>query len=94
MTRAELITNLSRVYPSLSKNVITALVIRMFSAITDELREGKRVEVRGFGAFFIRKRDPRMARNPKTGESVSVGVRKAMAFRPGKRLKEWVNSPD
>jgi integration host factor subunit beta len=81
-------------YPGLPKGVVNALVMRMFSLIADELVEGRRVEVRGFGAFFIRKRSPRMARNPKTGERVSVGAKRALAFRPGKRLKEWVNHPE
>jgi integration host factor subunit beta len=93
VTRAELILNLTRVYPNLPKHVISALVVRMFDVISDELVEGKRVEVRGFGAFFVRQRAPRVARNPKTGAKVSVGARKVLAFRPGKRLKEWVNTP-
>jgi len=63
----------------------------VIEAMTEVLAENGRVEVRGFGTFSVRQRNPRVARNPKSNEKVSVGERKAVYFRPGKLLKARVN---
>ena len=66
---------------------IKALLEQMVNA----LAEGQRVEIRGFGSFSLHHRPPRVGRNPKTGESVSVGSKYVPHFKPGKELKERVN---
>ena len=56
--------------------------------IIEALQNGLKVNISGFGAFEVRHRPPRKARNPRTGETIQVPARKSAAFRPGKRLKE------
>ncbi|MDX8383950.1 MAG: HU family DNA-binding protein, partial [Ghiorsea sp.] len=63
-----------------------------FSAISEELANGGRVELRGFGSFSIKKRDARTGRNPKTGESVEVASKVVPHFKPGKELRERVDA--
>jgi len=91
MTKSELILSLSKKYPNLYQRDIETLVETVFSDICDTLAGGGRVELRGFGAFSIRKREARKARNPKNGKEVMVGERYAIYFRTGKELRERVN---
>jgi integration host factor subunit beta len=90
MTRSELIQRLCKRYPHLYQRDIEVLVSTMFDEISNALCEGDRVELRGFGAFSIRTREARAARNPKNGSSVKVGTRRAIYFRTGKDLRERV----
>lgn len=66
----------------------------VFDTLKGQLVKGGRIELRGFGAFSVRRREARTARNPKTGEEVSVGERHAIYFRAGKELREKVNRQD
>lgn len=91
MTKSQLIARLSKRFPHLLQRDIETLVNTVFGEISTGLVTGKRIELRGFGAFSIRKRDPRVARNPKNGASVSVGPRFAVYFRAGKQLRERIN---
>ncbi len=91
MTRSELITRLSKRYPHLYQRDIETLVSTIFDDISNTLIEGGRVELRGFGAFSIRRRDSRKARNPKNGQEVNIGERYAIYFRTGKELRERIN---
>jgi integration host factor subunit beta len=90
MTKSELIARLSKRYPHLYQRDIEVLVNTMFDEITKALADGNRVELRGFGAFSVRKREPRAARNPKNGAVVQVQERHAIYFRTGKELRERV----
>ncbi len=90
MTKSELIQRLAKRYPHLYQRDIEVLVNTMFDEITNALGAGNRVELRGFGAFSVRERDARAARNPKNGAMVSVGKRHAIYFRTGKELRERV----
>lgn len=92
MTKSELIQRLAKRYPHLYQRDIEVLVNTMFDEITNALGSGNRVELRGFGAFSVREREARAARNPKNGEMVSVGKRHAVYFRTGKELRERVTS--
>ncbi|PIR33404.1 MAG: integration host factor subunit beta [Alphaproteobacteria bacterium CG11_big_fil_rev_8_21_14_0_20_44_7] len=92
MTKSELIKNLSVKFPSLREKEIEDIVNLILKEISDTLVAGDRVELRGFGAFSIRKREARVARNPRTGEKVKVAARKSIYYRPGKELKETLNS--
>ncbi len=91
MTKSELIQRLSQKYPHLYQRDIEILVNTILNEISGALAEGSRVELRGFGAFSVRERDPRTARNPKNGEVVSIGTRHAIYFRTGKELRERIN---
>ena len=90
MTKSELIQRLSKRYPHLYQRDIEVLVSTMFDEITKALAAGNRVELRGFGAFSVRSREARAARNPKNGAMVSVGSRNAIYFRTGKELRERI----
>jgi integration host factor subunit beta len=92
MTKSELIQRLSKRYPHLYQRDIEVLVNTMFDEITNALSSGNRVELRGFGAFSVRQREARAARNPKNGDMVSVGQRHAVYFRTGKELRERVTN--
>ena len=92
MTKSELIKKLAEKHPDLKEREIEDLVTLILGEISQTLANGDRVELRGFGAFSIRTRAPRKARNPRTGESVMVGERKSIYYRPGKELKEMLNN--
>jgi integration host factor subunit beta len=65
-------------------------VQRVLDGITDTLVEKGRIELRNFGVFEVRKRKPRKARNPRTGEQVKVPAKMVVAFRPGREMEERV----
>ena len=90
MTKSELIARLSKRYSHLYQRDIEVLVNTVFDEISKALAEGNRVELRGFGAFSIRQREARAARNPKNGAMVSVDQRHAIYFRTGKELRERI----
>ncbi len=92
MTKSELIQRLSKRYPHLYQRDVEVLVNTMFDEITKALSDGNRVELRGFGAFSVRERAARTARNPKNGATVTVGKRHAIYFRTGKELRERITS--
>lgn len=92
MTKSELIQRLNQKYPHLYQRDIEVLVNTILGEISDALAREERVELRGFGAFSIRKREPRAARNPKNGEIVDIGERAAIYFRTGKELRERINN--
>jgi integration host factor subunit beta len=91
MTKSELIQRLSKKYPQLYLRDIEKLVNTVFNEISTALSQGRRVELRGFGAFSVRERDARTARNPRTGEQVKVEKRYSPYFRMGKDLRERLN---
>jgi len=93
MTKSELVLHLSKKYPHLYQRDIETLVSTIFDNISETLIGGGRVELRGFGAFSIRKREARKARNPKNGKEVHIGERFAIYFRTGKELRERINKP-
>jgi len=63
----------------------------VFRSIIEALHRGEKIELRGFGSFRLRKREPRKGRNPKTGDKVDVPPKKVPYFKPGKELKELIN---
>ncbi len=91
MTKSDLILRLSRKFPELYQRDIEKIVNLILQEMTDALKNGGRIELRGFGAFSIRKREARVARNPKNGQEVSIGERHAIYFRTGKELREKIN---
>jgi integration host factor subunit beta len=91
MTRSELIAQLAAANPHLRHPDVELIVATIFDEITEALARGDRVELRGFGAFSIKRRDPRTGRNPRTGTTVSVSAKAVPYFKPGKELRERVN---
>lgn len=91
MTKSELVEKLSVSDMSLNKKEAEAVVNTIFDSISTALVDGDRVEIRGFGSFTIRNRDAREARNPKSGEVVSIPAKKIPFFKTGKELKLRVN---
>jgi len=88
MTKSELIEKLSEEYPNMTKKHIEYIVNGVFSSIKDTLRNGGKVEIRGFGSFKVREKSAKIGRNPKTGEKVEVPAKKVPYFKPGKEIKE------
>ncbi len=91
MTKAELIEEVANL-ASLTKKETELIVNTVFDNITTALSQGDKVELRGFGSFRIRQRNPRKGRNPKTGDAVSVPEKRVPFFKVGKRLRELVNT--
>jgi nucleoid DNA-binding protein len=66
------------------------IVQKTFDAIVDTLIQERRIELRNFGVFEVKKRAPRKARNPRTGEKVFVPEKYVVTFKPGKEMEEKV----
>ena len=91
MNKSDLIEMLAKKLPNLAGRDVEVIVNTIFESMTESLRQGDRIEIRGFGSFEVRTRKPRIGRNPKTGMSVEVGERKVPFFKVGKELRERVN---
>ena len=91
MTKSELIHRLAELNPHLYLRDIERIVETIFEEISEALTAGNRVELRGFGAFSVKHRAPRMGRNPRTGESVYVPEKRLPFFKAGKGLREKLN---
>ena len=91
LNKSDLIEMLAKKLPTMAGRDVEVIVNTIFDSMTDALRRGDRIEIRGFGSFEVRCRKPRVGRNPKTGTSVDVGERKVPFFKVGKELRERVN---
>src|SRR4029078_13254938 len=91
MTKAQLIDEVARV-ADLSRKHAELIIDIFFQSIVNALERGEKIELRGFGSFRIRQRNARHGRNPKTGETVSVPAKRIPYFKPGRELKELLNS--
>jgi len=91
MTKADLVEEVANL-ASLTKKETELIVNTVFDNIALALTKGDKVELRGFGSFRIRQRNPRNGRNPKTGDAVSVPEKRVPFFKVGKRLRELVNT--
>lgn len=92
MTKAELVDNVAEKV-NLTKKQTEVIVNILFNSITEALSQGDKVELRGFGSFRIRSRNPREGRNPKTGDAVHIPAKKVPFFKAGKELREMVDNP-
>ncbi|UCV17222.1 integration host factor subunit beta [Ferribacterium limneticum] len=92
MTRSELIAQLAQRFPTLARQDAEVAVAEILGAVGGALKSGGRVEIRGFGSFSLNHRPPRTARNPKTGEKVSVPAKWTPHFKAGKELRELVDA--
>ncbi|MBS0254580.1 MAG: integration host factor subunit beta [Proteobacteria bacterium] len=91
MIRSELLQALARQNPELRGDDIERIVDVFFDEIAQRLAQGGRVELRGFGAFSTRERDPRKGRNPRTGDAVEVPGKRVPFFKPGKEMRARLN---
>jgi integration host factor subunit beta len=91
MTKAELIEEVSRVVEMTRKDSET-IVETIFESIVESLQKGEKIEIRGFGSFRTRQRQPRVGRNPKTGSRVEVPSKRIPFFKPSKELRDLVNN--
>ncbi len=93
VTKAQLVEEVAR-SASLTRKDAEVIVNTVFESMVDSLKGGDKIELRGFGSFRLRQRDSRVGRNPKTGARVDVPPRTVPYFRPGKELRERLNSDD
>jgi len=91
MIRSELIQKLADENPHLFQRDVERIVYTIFDEITETMARGDRVELRGFGAFSVKKRDSRVGRNPRTGASVAVAEKHVPFFKTGKLLRDRLN---
>lgn len=94
MIRSELIQKIADENPHLYQRDVERIVNTIFEEITEALARGERVELRGFGAFSVKKRDARLGRNPRTGESVQVEGKAVPFFKTGKLLRDRLNGEE
>lgn len=91
MTKSELIAELAAANPHLLARDAELIVATVFEQIVLALAAGERVELRGFGAFTVKRRNARTGRNPRTGEAVAVDEKFVPFFKAGKELRDRVN---
>ncbi len=92
MTKSELIQRIADHNPHLYHRDVERIVSTIFDEISEALSRGDRVELRGFGAFSVKKREARVGRNPRTGSSVHVAEKHVPFFKTGKQLRERLNA--
>ncbi len=88
MTKSELIEQISSSYPDMTKKQIEFIINSVFISIKEAIKDGDKVEIRGFGSFKIREKQSKVGRNPKTGNKVEIPEKKVPYFKPGKEIKE------
>src|SRR5512136_2542873 len=91
MTKADLIEEVSRL-AELTRKDSEVIVEAIFDSVVRSLRSGAKIEIRGFGSFRTRQRQPRVGRNPKTGARVDVPAKRIPYFKPSKELKDLINT--
>ncbi len=92
MIKSELVQKLADENPNLFHRDIEKIVSVVFQEISDSLARGERVELRGFGAFSVKRRPPRIGRNPRSGEPVRIEAKAAPFFKAGKELRDRLNA--
>ncbi len=92
MIKSELVQQIADKNPHLYQRDVENIVNAILDEITAALANGDRVELRGFGAFSVKNRQPRQGRNPRTGEQVAVDEKSVPFFKTGKELRERLNS--
>ena len=92
MIKSELIQKIADENPHLYQRDVERIVGTIFDEIVEAMADGKRVELRGFGAFSVKKREARSGRNPRTGATVNVEEKFVPFFKTGKLLRDRLNS--
>src|SRR3954462_12018787 len=91
MTKSQLIELIAERAPKVPRREIERIVNAVFDSMSESLQGGERIEIRGFDSFGVKTRPARQGRNPKTGEQVSVPLRRTPYFTVGKELKDRLN---
>ena len=92
MTKSELIQKITNKNSFLYQKDVYKIIDTLFNSVAKALKDGDRVELRGFGTFTTKLRNARIGRNPKTGEPVAIPQKKMPFFKMGKSMKERINS--
>jgi integration host factor subunit beta len=92
MIKSELVLKIAEQNPHLYQRDVENIVNAILDTIADALARGDRVELRGFGAFSVKKREARTGRNPRTGETVSVSEKVIPVFKTGKEMRTRLNA--
>ena len=92
MIKSELVLKIAEQNPHLYQRDVENIVNAILDTIADALARGDRVELRGFGAFSVKKRDARTGRNPRTGATVSVEEKVIPVFKTGKEMRVRLNA--
>ena len=92
MIKSELVQKIADENPHLYQRDVERIVGTIFDEIIEAMAAGKRVELRGFGAFSVKKREARTGRNPRTGEAVNVDEKFVPFFKTGKLLRDRLNN--
>ncbi|RMA81203.1 integration host factor subunit beta [Umboniibacter marinipuniceus] len=91
MTKSELIERIAERQAQMSVKDVELAVKTILETMSQMLAEGDRIEIRGFGSFSLHYRAPRVGRNPKTGEAVSLSGKFVPHFKHGKEMRDRVN---
>jgi len=91
MTKSELVEIIAAKQAQLSVKDVELAIKTIIDLMSDTLSSGQRIEIRGFGSFTLHYRAPRVGRNPKTGDSVTLEAKHVPHFKPGKELRDGVN---
>ncbi len=95
MTKADLVEQVYQaIGPGVTKKDCGGVIDAFLNATKRALADGKHIEIRGFGTFKVRRRRPRMARNPRTGAAVTVPARSVPVFKPSRLFKTQVDKPE
>jgi len=94
MIKSELVLKIAEKNPHLYHRDVERIVNRIFDEIITTMKDGNRVELRGFGAFSVKERRARTGRNPRTGESVEVTEKRVPFFKTGKELRNKLNGKE
>lgn len=89
--KSQLIDELSLINDMVDPNTMDLAVRTIIERMSQTMEQGDRIEIRGFGSFSLRKRMVRTARNPKTGENLTIGPKAVVHFKPGKQLRALVD---
>lgn len=92
MNRSNIVARLSELYPKVSRKEVDSLVRGLFNIMVNNIADGERIEIRGFGCFSLKERGAGTIRNPRDGVSIESHGRHVVYFRAGKELKERVNN--
>jgi len=92
VVKSELLLVINKKFPDLPIGDVELAINCMLNQMITTLIQGERIEIRGFGRFILRHRLPRLARNPKTGEAVSLPSKVSVHFKPGKEMSNRVDA--
>jgi integration host factor subunit beta len=92
MIKSELVKTMIEAHPDLGANNISKIIDIIFNGLSQALKDGRRIEIRGFGSFSVRQRPESASRNPRNNIAITLGERSIIYFRIGKEFYERVNN--